>query len=152
MATTTIVTISATGGGVTRSVQFPVYPTGTRPSLSSVRVDQSRVTGGTALQGTVELNSMAPAGGLVVALSDNSTAVTVPASVTVPAGATSATFPVTTSAVTANTTATISGTLGTTQSATLALTPGDPGPSLSFDRRGHVQCGRRQLRHGDGAS
>ena len=54
------------------------------------------MAGGTAATGTVVLNSAAPAGGLVVPLSDNSTAVTVPASVTVPAGATSATFPVNT--------------------------------------------------------
>src|SRR5262249_14764344 len=62
VAATTIVTISATGAGVTRSVQLPVYPPGTAPSLSAVPVDPSRVPGGTALQGTVELNSMAPAG------------------------------------------------------------------------------------------
>src|SRR5207248_5460054 len=130
-AAPTMVTISATGGGVTRSVAFPVYPTGTRPSLSSVRVDQCRVMSGTSVQGTVELNSMAPAGGLIVTLSDNSSAVTVPASVTVPAGATSATFPVTTTAVTADTPATISATLGTTQSTTRTVTAGPVGPSLS---------------------
>ena len=131
VSATTVVTITATGGGVSRSVQFTVYPAGTKPSLSSVRVDQASVTGGTAATGTVVLNSVAPAGGLVVPLSDNSTAVTVPASVTVPAGATSATFPVTTSAVTAVATATISATLGTTQSATLAVTPG-PVPTLYY--------------------
>ena len=131
VAATTVVTITATAGGVSRSVPFTVYPTGTRPSLSSVTVDQASVTGGTAATGTVVLNSTAPAGGLVVPLSDNSSAVTVPASVTVPAGASSVTFPVTTSSVTAVAAATITATLGTTQSATLAVTPG-PVPILSF--------------------
>ncbi len=131
VSATTVVTITATAGGVSRSVPFTVYPAGTKASLSSVRIDQASVTGGTAATGTVVLNSAAPAGGLVVALSDNSGTVTVPASVTVLAGATSATFPVTTSAVTATTTATISATLGTTQSVTLAVTPA-PVPSLYF--------------------
>ena len=40
VAATTVVTITATGGGVSRSVQFTVYPAGTKPSLSSVTVDQ----------------------------------------------------------------------------------------------------------------
>ena len=131
VAATTIVTITATGGGVSRSVQFPVYPAGTTPSLSSVAVSSPSVAGGTATTGTVELNSTAPAGGLVVHLASNSAKVTVPASVTVPAGASSVTFAVNTSAVTASTAATISATLGTTQSATLAVTP-IPAPTLSF--------------------
>jgi hypothetical protein len=131
VAATTIVTITATGGGASRSVQFPVYPAGTAPSLSSVTVDSRGVAGGTAATGTVLLNSTAPAGGLVVPLSSNSPEVTVPASVTVPAGASSATFPVNTTAVTTATTATISGTLGATQSATLVVTP-SPAPILTL--------------------
>ena len=127
----TLVTLSISGGGVTLSTPFPVYPTGTVPSLSTVRVNPSSVMGGTSVEGTVNLNSIAPTGGLVVTLTDNSASVTVPASVTVAAGATSRTFTVTTSAVSADTTATISGTLGTTQSAALKLTPGATGPFLT---------------------
>jgi trimeric autotransporter adhesin len=112
-------------------VPFTVYPTGTAPSLSSVSVSPSSVAGGTAATGFVFLNGAAPTGGLVVPLSDDSSAVTVPASVTVPAGATGATFPVNTSAVTTATGATISATLGTTQSATLAVTP-TPVPILNL--------------------
>ena len=52
--------------------------------------------GGTALSATVELSWAAPAGGAAVSLSSDSGVVSVPASVTVPAGATRATFPVTT--------------------------------------------------------
>ena len=127
----TVVTLSASGGGVTLSIPFPVYPTGTAPSLSTITVNPSSVMGGSAVEGFVNLNSMAPAGGLVVLLSDNSPTVTVPASVTVPAGATSRSFTVNTSAVSADTTATISGTLGTTQSAALKVTPGATGPFLA---------------------
>jgi len=60
----------------------------------------------------------------VVSLSDNSSAVTVPASVTIPIGATSANFTVTTTSVTASTSAVITATYGpVTQTATLAVTP-----------------------------
>jgi hypothetical protein len=131
VAAATTVTITATGDGVSQSVPFTVYPTGTAPSLSSVTVSPSSVAGGTAATGFVFLNGAAPAGGLVVPLSGDSNAVTVPASVTVPAGATSATFSVNTGAVTAATTATISATLGTTQSATLSVTP-SPVPTLTL--------------------
>jgi predicted secreted protein len=131
VTTATVVTITATGAGVSRSAQFTVLPAGTKQSVSSVTLFSSSVAGGTAATGLVQLNATAPAGGLVVALSDNSSAVTVPASVTVPAGSSSVTFPVTTTAVTAATTAAISATLGTTQSTTLQVTP-TPAPTLSF--------------------
>ena len=69
-------------------------------ALSTVKVNPTDVLGGTPVTGTVTLNAAAPAGGFVVALSsDNPAAATVPASVTVPAGAKSASFPVTTFAV-----------------------------------------------------
>lgn len=63
--------------------------------------------------GTVLLSAAAPTGGALVALSSSSVAVTVPANVTVPAGATSATFQVTAAAnstgQTANVVATYAG-------------------------------------------
>ena len=127
----TTVTLSVTGGGVTLATPFPVYPTGTAASLSTITLNPSSVMGGNAVEGFVNLNSIAPAGGLVVTLSDNSAAVTVPASVTVGAGAISRAFTVSTSAVSADTVATISGTLGTTKSATLKVTPGATGPFLA---------------------
>jgi len=67
------------------------------PALASVTVNPDRVIGGTPSTGRVTLVSSAPAGGVVVPLvSDNTVAATVPASVTVPAGATSVTFTITT--------------------------------------------------------
>jgi hypothetical protein len=66
-------------------------------ALSTVKVNPTDVLGGTPATGTVTLNAAAPAGGFTVPLSsDNPAAATVPASVIVPAGARSASFPVTT--------------------------------------------------------
>ena len=71
-------------------------------ALSAVSVDPSEVIGGNASTGTVTLTSAAPAGGLAVSLSsDNTAAATVPPGVTVPAGATSAIFTVSTNQVNA---------------------------------------------------
>src|SRR5205823_11932035 len=72
--------------------------------------------------GTVPLSAPAPSGGAVVFLSSNNGLARVPSSVTVPAGAISATFTVNTSIVIISTTATISGSYnGTTKSASLAI-------------------------------
>ncbi|HEY0617953.1 MAG TPA: hypothetical protein VGD15_10205 [Kribbella sp.] len=96
----TVVTISVTGGGVTRSADLTVNPDGTpppTPALSAFTVNPTSVPGGNPATGTVTLRSAAPAGGLVVTLSSQlPNAASVPPSVTVPAGATSATFTVTT--------------------------------------------------------
>jgi hypothetical protein len=82
------------------------------------------VVGGSTSTGTVTLSGPAPGGGTVVTLASNdSTAATVPASVTVPAGANAATFTISTSTVTAARTVGITATLGTTsRSAVLTLT------------------------------
>ncbi|HVI71269.1 MAG TPA: hypothetical protein VM656_07270, partial [Pyrinomonadaceae bacterium] len=81
----------------------------------------------------------APSGGAVVTLSSANTAVaSVPASVTLAAGASSATFSVNTSAVTANTSVTITATYsGVSRTTTLTVTPAStsttsplPAPSL----------------------
>jgi hypothetical protein len=93
-------------------------------TLASVSLSPTSVTGGGTSQGTVTLDSAAPPGGADVALSSSNTAAaTVPASTTVPEGATSANFTVTTKSVTANTSATISATRGdVTKTAVLSVT------------------------------
>src|SRR2546425_4097410 len=74
-------------------------------SLSSLSLNPTSVTGGNSSTGTVTLSGAAPSGGAQVTLSSSNTVVArVPSSVTVAAGATSATFTVSTSAVTASTT------------------------------------------------
>jgi hypothetical protein len=121
----TTATISATFGGVLGTATLTVTPTGT-PSpvtLSALSLNPTSVVGGNVSTGTVTLSDVAPTGGAAVALSSNNAAATVPASVTVAAGATSATFAVNTSAVSANTTVVIAGTLGVTRSASLTVTP-----------------------------
>ena len=74
----------------------------------------------------------------MVTLSDDSAAASVPASVTVAAGATSRTFTVTTSAVTAPTPVVVSGSAGgVTRSATLTLNPPTPvAPTLQSPANG----------------
>ena len=106
-------------------------------SLSAVTVNPTSATGGTTSQGTVTLTSAAPAGGTLVSLSDNSTAASVPASVTVLAGANSASFTVTTTAVVASTSATISAALaGVIRTAVLTVSPAATGVSLTVTASG----------------
>jgi len=93
------------------------------PTLSSLTLSPSNVTGGNSSTGTVTLSGIAPAGGAQVTLSSSGTAASVPSSVTVPAGATSATFTISTSAVAASTPVSISASYsGATQTASLTVT------------------------------
>ena len=119
VTTQTVVTISVTGGGVTKSATLTVTPDAAPPpppaaTLSAFSVSPSSVTAGNSSTGTVTLSSAAPSGGAVVNLTSNLPAATVPASVTVAAGATSATFPITTSPSSGTTTVQLSATLGST--------------------------------------
>ncbi|HVR41771.1 MAG TPA: Ig-like domain-containing protein, partial [Thermoanaerobaculia bacterium] len=80
--------------------------------IASVTLPTTPVTGGRTATGTVTLLSAAGSDGALIYLSSNSASATVPASVTIPAGQTSATFTVTTAPVTGPATATISATWG----------------------------------------
>jgi hypothetical protein len=94
------------------------------PTLSSISLSPSTVVGGNTSQGTATLTSAAPSGGTLVSLSSsNTSAATVPSSITIAAGSTSRTFTVTTSTVTASTPVTISGSSGAARTATLTVTP-----------------------------
>jgi hypothetical protein len=122
----TTVAISTAYGGVSRSASLTVTPAlPPAPTLSSLTLNPTSVIGGVqSSTGTLTLSGPAPAGGAQVALSSNNGAASVASSVAVPAGATSATFPVNTSAVTASTTVTISVAYGgVSRSATLTVTP-----------------------------
>jgi hypothetical protein len=88
-------------------------------------LNPTSVKGGNTSQGTVSLDEVAPSpGGTVVTLtSSNMGVAAVPTSVTVPAGAQSATFTVSTSKVKTSTSVRISATAGgVTQTATLGVT------------------------------
>ena len=105
-------------------VQLGWNPVGTAPALGSVAVAPASVTGGAGATGSVSLTAPAPAAGVVVALSSNQAAVNVPASVAVPAGASAASFAITTTAVTASTVATVHASYsGVNKSTTLTVQP-----------------------------
>ena len=123
VAASTTVTISAIYGGATRSASLTVTPAPPPPpTLASLTLNPANVFGGQSSTGTVTLTGPAPAGDAQVFLSSSNGAATVPSSVTVPAGATTATFTVNTSFVLISTSATISASYnGTTQTATLGI-------------------------------
>lgn len=115
------VSVSASYGGVARSASLTVTPP--PPTLTALTLNPTSVIGGVqSSTGTVTLSSPALAGGAPVALYSNNSAAQVPSSVTVPAGATSATFTVTTSGVLFSTSASITASYNnTTRSATLSI-------------------------------
>jgi hypothetical protein len=121
---TTTVTVSGAYGGVARSASLTVQPVPPPPpALSSLTLNPTSVIGGLqASTGTVTLSAPAPAGGVLVNLSSSSGAASVPSSVFIPAGASSASFTVNTAIVLISTSATISARCnGTVRSATLGV-------------------------------
>ncbi len=92
-------------------------------SLSTVACNPANLGQSAAGTCTVTLSQAAPAGGSSVTLASNNALLTVPASVTVAAGATSATFNATAAAsITGNQSAIVTATLGTSSTtATLSL-------------------------------
>lgn len=114
-------TISATlTGSPVQTAGLTVTPA---PALVSLAIDSSTAVSGAQVTTTVSLNIPAPDGGTTVALSsDASQVVSVPGSVTVPAGQTSVTFSVTAgSAGTAAITASFPG--SPSQQVSLIVTP-----------------------------
>jgi len=102
-------------------------------SLSSLTLSPASVIGGAQFStGTVTLSGPAPASGAQVLLSSNNSAASVPSSVTVAAGAPSATFPVSTRAVAASIPVIISASYGgLTLKATLTVNPAPVAPSIT---------------------
>jgi hypothetical protein len=72
------------------------------PVPASISLVRSIAIGGTSLSGTVVLTGVAPAGGVVVALSASTDAASVPAQLTVPAGSDRQQFQINTRPVTTN--------------------------------------------------
>lgn len=95
-----------------------------RKTTLDLTVNPSSVVGGQGSTGTVTIGAQAPSGGLVVNLSSNVPEAQVQAQVTIPQGATSANFPITTSTVGSVVNATITATAGTlSDSANLQIKP-----------------------------
>ena len=118
----------------------PVATVGSATNTLSLNLNPTSVVSGTSSTGTVTLGSTAPAGGVSVTLTSSDPSTTVPATVTVAAGATTATFTATTTPVGSITSVTISATYNShTQTATLTVNPGPnavmqtpiPGSTLS---------------------
>lgn len=97
----------------------------TQPTLSSLSLNPSSVVGGNRVVGTVTLTAPAPEGGYLVQLNSNApTLVTMPSSVTVPAGQRSVNFEVATRTVSATTTVTLTASAGgISRQATLTIQP-----------------------------
>jgi hypothetical protein len=113
-------TVRAASGASVATTALTVQPL----ALNSVVLSPTTAVGGNNVTGTVNLNGPAPAGGIVVALSDNLAATTVPASVTVAAGANKATFTIKTTVVTVKQTGTVTATMnGASKTAALAVRP-----------------------------
>ena len=105
-------------------IQLGWTPPSGAAALSGVSASPNAVVGGNPSTGTVSLTSAAPSGGAVVSLGSASSAVTVPGSVSVSQGATSATFAIATSTVTTQTLATLSATYsGVTKTTTVTVNP-----------------------------
>ena len=65
-----------------------------QPAAYAITVEPGTIKGGESAVGTVRLAVPAPTGGVVIQLWDDSSALQVPASVTIPAGETRITFPI----------------------------------------------------------
>jgi len=103
------------------------------PTLSSIGLNPASVTGGSSSTGTVTLSGPAPNYGSTVNLSSSAPAATVPASVTVAAGGSSANFTVNTSAVSASTPVTITASYaGATKTASLTVNPPSGTPAGTY--------------------
>jgi hypothetical protein len=120
VTSSTPVTITAQLNSVSASVQFNVLP----PSLKSILLAPSTITGGALPSAIVMLNGQAPAGGAVVDLTSDSPSAMPPALATILAGDASVTVNVPTNQVAANTLANITATWnGASVQSQLKLTP-----------------------------
>jgi len=138
-AATICVLLVATGCG---DPSTPTSPSTTPPStapagatLSRLEVGPSSVLGGETTRATVTLSAPAPASGVAIALSASGTTATVPSSLTIPAGETSATFDIVTTRVATTTEVTITAqTGGVTRTASLRLRidPASVRPSANY--------------------
>ena len=118
ITTNAIATLSATNNGVTVTTSLTVRG----PAPVSVTLSPTSVAGGKSSTATITIEAPAPAGGVVVALSSSIADATVPASVTIPAGAIKASVTVTTRPVLANISASIRAAVnGVTKSGTLVI-------------------------------
>jgi hypothetical protein len=98
-----------------------------QPSLSSVVLNPSSITGGQSATATVNLTGPALSASALVSLSSANPAASVPSSITIPANSSSASFTISTTTVTTTTAGNITATYsGASKSATLTVNPPAP--------------------------
>jgi RHS repeat-associated protein len=120
VASTQSITITATAASIVRTATLTVTPP--LPVLSTLSLNPTTTPGGSPSTGTVTLTNPALVGGFAVSLSSDNAVASVPASITVAQGATTATFSVTTTSSASAQTVTISAIAGAvTRTATLLV-------------------------------
>ncbi|MFN3728475.1 MAG: hypothetical protein ACK4XJ_02020 [Fimbriimonadaceae bacterium] len=99
--------------------------TATISNLGNLTINPTTIPGGAVAQGTISIGGNAPAGGVTINLSSSNTAAaTVPSTVVIPAGQSSATFDVTANPTNVNLTSTITASLsGETKTAEVTVRP-----------------------------
>jgi uncharacterized protein YjdB len=123
-SSTGVYSATASSSGSANWAAFAIGFRTSGPPPPGLLLSPASVIAGNQSTGTVVLSAPAPAGGTLVTLSSGMPGVaSVPASVTVPAGSTSANFTIVTSAVTFTTYVPIYATVGSAQSATLTVVP-----------------------------
>lgn len=146
LTSTATATLSARYGTTTVSAPLTVTAGAAAPTLSSLTVSPSSLVGGGTSQGTVTLTAPAPAGGSLIGLTSSSTAAPIPSSVTIPAGASTASFSIATRAVTATTTANLTATYqGVSRTAALTLTTAPAADKVTISRAEYT-ASKKQLR------
>jgi hypothetical protein len=115
--------VAGTSGADTLTLRYELAPAG--PAVSSLTLSPATFPGGCkSSTGRVTLDSPAPEGGTVVSLSNTNPVAVLPATVTVPVGQTSASFPITAPAVATSQVGTVTATSsGQGLGATLKVRP-----------------------------
>ena len=125
----------ATGSNVAVTANNSIITVLPGAALGSLSCNPTTVTGSGTVSCSVSLSSPAPASGAAIAVSSNSTRLSVPASVTIPAGGSSANFTATAASGTTAVTATVSASYGgVTRTASILLqasAPAQTQPALS---------------------
>jgi hypothetical protein len=143
-ATFTVTTMAAGTATITASLNGSSQKSGTLTvtaslvSLASLSLSSSSVVGGDQVNGTVTLTGAAPAGGAAVSLSA-SDPVTLPSSVTVPAGSTSTTFIISTRAVGGTIASTIGASYGGNSGSSVLTVTGQTVATASFGVTGPTE-------------
>jgi hypothetical protein len=121
-------------------------PTPAPVTVSALTLNPGTVTGGNGVTGTVTLSAKVQTA-TAVQLTSNNAAATVPASVTVPSGASAANFTVNTTQVSATTSATITATLNnSSRSAALTINPATAAVDTVSITRAEYESSKRTLR------